>query len=126
MKIKPKILSPHLRLKKRYLVFKVFSEYPIDFDTLSHAIYSSLLEFSGELNTGLSRIWIMKDLWNEKEQIGVIRCSHTAVELVRSSLILLERIGDSKVSIRILGVSGTIEGAKRKFMIQHTLEDFDV
>ncbi len=124
MKLKPKILSPHLRLKKRYIVFRVFSENKIEFDQIYHAFFSSIMEFSGELNTGLSRIWVMKDTWDEEKQMGIIRCSHTAVEIVRTSLALINRIGDSKVAIRIYGVSGTLEGAKRKFINQPTLEEF--
>ncbi len=125
MKVKPKILSPTLRIRKRYVVFQVFAEEKLAFEEISHALRASLLEFAGELNTALSRIWIMKDLWNKEKQIGVLKCVHTSVELVRASMILINRIGDVRISFRILGVSGTLKSAKRKFMDQRTLEEFE-
>jgi ribonuclease P/MRP protein subunit POP5 len=123
-RIKPNILSPTLRLKKRYIVYQVISENKIEFSDIVNAIWNSLLSFAGELNASLSRIWIMKDTWDEEKQIGIIKCAHTAVELVRASLILINRIGESRVLIRILGVSGTIKAAKRKFIQRATLMNF--
>lgn len=124
MKSKPKILPPSLRTRKRYIVFKVIGERKLEFEEISNAIYGSLLEFAGELNTALARIWIIRDLWQEEKQLGILRCLHTAVELVRASMLLIDRIGDSRVAFRILGVSGTIKGAKRKFLEQKILEKF--
>ncbi len=124
MKAKPKILRPTLRTRKRYVVFKVVSESRLSFEDVSNAIYGSLLEFGGELNTALAKLRIMRDLWQEEKQAGVLRCSHTAVELVRASMLLIDRIGDSRVAFRVLGVSGTVRGAKRKFLEQKMLEDF--
>ncbi|HIQ49984.1 MAG TPA: ribonuclease P protein component 2 [Nanoarchaeota archaeon] len=124
MKVKPNILPPTLRIKKRYVVFQVYSEKKISFEDVVNAIWGCFLNFAGELNLALSRIKIMKDLWDEQKQVGVIRCAHTAVELIRSVLILIDRIGDSKVVFRVLGVSGTLNSAKRKFINQKTLEEF--
>lgn len=124
MKVRPNILPPALRIKKRYVVFRVYSEEKINFEDVVNAVWGSFLNFAGELNLALSRIKIMEDLWNEEKQVGVIRCAHTAVELVRSVLILIDRIGDRRVVFRILGVSGTLNSAKRKFMDQKTLEEF--
>ncbi len=87
-------------------------------------IWHALAEFAGEINAALSRMWVMKDLWEEERMTGVIRCSHTAVELVRSALVLIDRIGDTRVAFLILGVSGTVKGVRRKFLMRKTLEDF--
>ncbi len=123
MKVRPNILPPTLRIKKRYVVFKIYSEEGISFEDVVNAIWGSFLNFAGELNLALSRIKIIDDLWQKEKKIGVIRCAHTAVELVRTVLILIDRIGDQRVVFRILGVSGTLNSAKRKFMDQRTLED---
>lgn len=124
MKVRPNILPPTLRIKKRYIVFQVYSEEKISFEDIVNAIWGSFLNFAGELNLALSRIKMIEDLWDEEKQICVIRCSHTAVELVRAVLILIDRIGDQRVVFRILGVSGTLNAAKRKFIDQRTLEEF--
>ena len=127
MKNKPKILSPTLRLKKRYIAFQVVAENneKFTFDEIANAIWHALAEFAGEINVALSRIWVMKDLWEEEKMIGVIKCSHTAVELVRSAIILIDRIGDTRVAFLILGVSGTVKGVRKKFIEQKTLQEFD-
>jgi ribonuclease P/MRP protein subunit POP5 len=61
-------------------------------------------------------MWIIKDSYDEEKQIGLIRCSHTSVEEVRSAVSLIQRIGDIKVVVKVLGISGTIKGARKKFL----------
>jgi len=126
MKNRPRLLSPTLRPKKRYIAFQVIAEngQKFTFDEIANVIWHALAEFAGEINAALSRMWVMKDLWEEERMTGVIRCSHTAVELVRSALVLIDRIGDTRVAFLILGVSGTVKGVRRKFLMRKTLEDF--
>lgn len=121
---KPKILSPTLREKKRYIAFQVISEHKILLSDLTNAIWHSMLSFLGELTTAHTKMWIMKDLYDEEKQTGIIRCSHVTVEHVRSALALIQRIGDTRIAIKILGVSGTIKSAKRKFISRVTLTSF--
>ncbi|MCD6368093.1 MAG: ribonuclease P protein component 2 [Candidatus Aenigmarchaeota archaeon] len=121
---KPKILSPTLREKKRYLAFEVISESKLEFEEILNAFWHSLLNLCGEIGTANTNIWFVKDMWNENSQRGVIRCRHDTVEYVRSALALIDRIGDSRVIINTLGVSGTMKVVKRKFFGERTLEDF--
>ncbi len=121
---RPKILSPTLREKKRYIAYQVVSEQKVLLSDLTNAIWHSLMSFLGELTTAHAKIWIMKDSYNEEKQTGIIKCSHVSVEHVRSALALIQRIGDTRTVIKILGVSGTIKGARRKFLHPITLETF--
>ncbi len=121
---KPKMLPSSLRERKRYLVFKVLSEKPIDFKELANAVWFSALNFLGELGASRAGIWFVKNLYNEKEKIGVIRCNHTYVEELRMSLALVKTIGDMNVTIKTLGVTGTIGSAKKKYLGIRTLADF--
>ena len=47
---------------------------------------------------------------------GLLRCEHKQVAQVKAAILKLKRIGGRSVSFSILGVSGTIRAAKRKFL----------
>ena len=106
--MKLKIL-PSLRERKRYIKFKVFSEEKIVYTDLEQAIWNTCLDFFGEFETSNFSLWLIKNLWNEKEQVGVIKCSHLAVPKVITCLGLIRRLGDSRVIIKILKISGTLK-----------------
>jgi ribonuclease P/MRP protein subunit POP5 len=111
-KERPKILLPSLREKERYVKFKVISEEPIQYSDLESAIWNSFLDFYGELGVSELSLWIIKNLWDEKEQIGVIKSNNKSVEKVLAGLGLISRLGDSRTIFKILKVSGTIKGLK--------------
>lgn len=125
MMAKLNVLPPTLREKKRYLAFEIISEEKLEFEDILNAFWHSLLNLCGELGTSQANIWFIKDLWDEQNQKGLIKCRHDSVEYVRSALALIERIGDIRVIIYTLGVSGTMKAAKRKFFGERTLEDFE-
>ncbi|MEM7821416.1 MAG: Rpp14/Pop5 family protein [Candidatus Aenigmatarchaeota archaeon] len=106
---KLKNLLPTLREKERYIKFKVISEEPIVYSDLEHAIINSCLEFFGEHGFSQTSLWIIKNLYKEKEQVGVIKCNNKSVQKVISCLGLISRLGDSRVIFKILKVSGTIK-----------------
>lgn len=121
---KPKLLPSSLRERKRYIAFQVISENKIILPDLTNTIWHSLLNLLGELTTAQAKVWIMKNNYDEEKQIGLIRCSHRSVEHVRSALALIQRIGDTRVVFKTLGISGTIKGARRKFLSKPTLMSF--
>jgi len=111
---KLKILSPSLREKERYISFKVISEEPITYSDLESAIWSQLLEFHGELGVSQMSVRIIKNLYNSGEQSGVIKCNNKSVPKVIAGLGLITRLGESRVVIKVLKVSGTIRGLNLK------------
>ncbi len=122
---KPRTLPPTLRDKKRYLAFEVISEGKIEFGDMVNAFWHSLLNLIGEIGAARAKIWFVSDSWDENRQRGLIRCDNKYVEYVRVSLALIERIGDKRVVVNTLGVSGTMKAARRKFFGERTLEDFE-
>jgi len=124
MREKPNILSPTMRERRRYLVFQVVSKEKMPFSDISNGIWHSVLNFLGELGTAESEVWVIKNSWDEEKQLGIIRCEHTAVEKIRTALALVQRIGDQPVIVRVLGVSGTIKSAKKKFFGEVDLLSF--
>ena len=107
-----KILSPTLREKDRYISFQVISEEPITYSDLESAIWNQLLDFYGEYGVSKTSMWLVKNLWNEKNQTGVIKCNNKSVSQVIAGLGLISRLGDIRIISKILKVSGTIKGLK--------------
>jgi len=121
---RPKPLPPSLRGRKRYIAYQVISEDKFIFQDLANSIWHSLLNLLGELGAAEAEIWIAKDTYDEKKQIGIIRCSHDNVEQVRAALALIERIGDVRVIVKVLGISGSIKATKLKFYGESRLTEF--
>lgn len=124
MEDRPKLLPPTLRMKERYIVFEVISEKPIEYSELTKTVWFSCLSFLGELKASELGFKFVKDLYNPEMQQGVIRCAHDAVEYVRVALMMVKKIGDVNALIRVMGVTGTIDAAKRKYLGFTTLSEF--
>ena len=105
-----KVLPPSLRKRKRYISFKILSEGPVAYEELEQAVWNQFLDAFGEFGVSRIGLWIIKNLYDPNRQIGVIRCNHTFTHRVIAGLGLLSRLGDSRVIVRILKVSGTIKG----------------
>jgi len=121
---RPKPLPPSLRGRRRYIAYQVISEDKFIFQDLINSIWHSLLNLLGELGASQADIWIVKDTYDEKKQIGIIRCSHNNVEQVRTALALIERIGDVRVVVKVLGISGSIKATQMKFFEETKLTEF--
>jgi len=107
-----KILLPSLRERERYISFQVISEEPIHYSDLEAAIWNIFLDFFGEVSVSELSLWLIKNLWDERNQVGVIRCNNKSVEKVIAGLGVISRLGDTRVIFKILKVSGTIKGLK--------------
>ena len=107
-----KILLPTLRGRDRYIAFQVFSEYDIRYADLEAAIWDTLLDFFGEIGVSQMSLWLIKNLYDEERQIGVVRCNNKSVERVVAGLGFVSRLGDNRITIKIFKVSGTIKGLR--------------
>ncbi len=113
---RPKTLPPAMRLKKRYILFELISEHPVEYGDISDAVWTSLLDLSGEVGASDSRIWMIPDMYDDKRQAGVMKCSNTSVETVRAALSLVQIVSENRCIIRVLGVTGTLKSAKAKYI----------
>jgi len=121
---KPKPLPSSLRPTRRYIAYQVLSEEKIIYNDLATAIWHSILNFLGEFGASEAEIWLVRNLYDEKKQAGIIRCSHKYLERIRASLSLIDRIGDARVVIKVLGVSGTIKATQMKYFSETSLTEF--
>jgi ribonuclease P/MRP protein subunit POP5 len=112
----PKMLPPALRSGKRYIVFEVISDEKIGYDDILNSNWESMLDFLGELNVSLAKPWMIKSLYDEQNQRGVIKCGNDYVEQIRAALSLIQIIGEKKAIVKVLGVTGTIKSARLKYL----------
>jgi len=105
-----KILLPTLREKDRYISFQVISEEPIEYSDLESGILNTFLEFYGEYGFSKLSFWIIKNLYEPEKQIGVIRCNNKSVQQTIAGLGLVSRLGETRITMKIFKVSGTIKG----------------
>ncbi len=120
----PKLLPPSLRSQKRYIVFEVISEQPVVYGDIISAVWSSMLSFLGELGSSHAKVWFIHNIYDDRTQRGVIKCSHDSVEHVRAALSLIQIVGETKCIVKIVGVTGTIKSAKSKYLPQSDLKSF--
>jgi len=111
---KLKIVAPTLREKNRYIAFQVISERGEEFtySDLESAIWNTMLDFLGEEGVSKTSVWLLKDSWDQKKQTGILRCNHKSVQDVIASLGLIDRLGDNRITFKVLKISGTIKSIK--------------
>lgn len=108
-------LPAALRERRRYLIFEVLSGSKLSFGDVVEAVWNSIEEFIGELETGKASVWVVKDLYDSENQRGAVKVSNKYVEEVRASLSLIKEINDEKVIFSVLGVTGTLKSARSKY-----------
>ncbi len=107
---------PILREKKRYIAFEITSEQTITRQQLVNEILSSTRSLFGDVG----RSEINPTLMSFDGRYGIIRCAREKTQEARAALACISNAQGIRVSILVLGISGTIKGAMEKF-IQMTL-----
>ena len=79
----PKMLPPSMRPPKRYVVYEVVSDQPIVYGELVNTIWTTTMEFLGEIGAAEANIWFVHNTYDSEKQTGVIKCRHGSVEMVR-------------------------------------------
>jgi ribonuclease P/MRP protein subunit POP5 len=103
---------PTLRDKRRYIAFEIASERAITRQQLMDEILNSIILLFGD--TGCSEINPRLISYNEK--FGIIRCAREKTTQTRAALACISNVRGMRLSILVLGISGTIKGATEKFI----------
>lgn len=120
----PKLLPSSLRPQKRYIAFEIISESPVKYSEFISAVWASMFDFLGEIGSSEAKVWFVHNLYDDKAQRGIIKCTHDSVEKVRIVLSLVQVVGEIKSIIKILGVTGTIKSAKTKYLTPKDLRSY--
>ena len=105
---------PSMREKKRYIAFKAHSESSVNYNDVRNSIWNSVEAFLGDDDSSRADIKIVKNVWNQKQQTGLIRCTQKYADRIKLCLAFISQIGDSKVIFQATRVSGTIKGSANK------------
>ncbi|MFO7710988.1 MAG: Rpp14/Pop5 family protein [Candidatus Woesearchaeota archaeon] len=109
---KLKRLSPTLREKKRYLVFKIVSKEPLA--DISRDLMKGLQQQLGAFGLARAGISILPDMY--QKQVGILRISNAMLDEGRAALACISSLNRIPVVIHTIGVSGILKKAKSKFM----------
>jgi ribonuclease P/MRP protein subunit POP5 len=107
-----KRLLPSLRMKKRYLAFELICEEPANRNDLIKEVISSASALLGDVIASECEIKVL----GFEDCKGVIQCAHSRVKETRASLAALTRINGRRVTLHVLGISGTIKRVNTKFL----------
>lgn len=107
-------ILPVLREKKRYIAFEVISEQKVTRHELWEEISGSVRSLFGDKGAGE----INAGLLSFDERSGLLRCERERTTEARAALACISRVRNGKVSINVLGISGTVRGATEKFIQQ--------
>ncbi len=118
MKIKT---LPTLRDKKRYLAFEVTSEQTVNRQRLVNEILDSAASLFGD--KGISEI--NPRLMSYDGRFGIIRCAREKTQETRTALACINNVRRIRISILVLGISGTIKGATEKFIQQTLIKELE-
>lgn len=109
-----KPILPTLREKNRYIAFESISNSKFSRNDIVRVIWNSILKFFGEIGASKTSLWVMD--WDEKKQKGILKVNHKSVDVIRTSLALIDSINGYRVIFNVLGISGTIKKAREKYL----------
>jgi RNase P/RNase MRP subunit POP5 len=98
-----------VRKKKRYVALEAHGierVTPLDmFELVAHMIKEIFGDY-GLAEAELSWVRMV-----DKNNVAVIRCGKDQVEKVRFATLFIKKIGDMKMGLRVVRISGTVKGA---------------
>jgi len=105
--------KPSMRERKRYITFEIISKRTITYNEIKEHTFSHILELIGEKGVSLARPRLIKNLWNDKTQSGVLRVHPEYVNDVKVAQTLIRRIGQKQVIVKTGNVFGTLHKIKK-------------
>lgn len=109
------ILPPTLRPRQRYVIFEVISKKDFELAEIVGAIWDTAHQLFGEVGVSEFALWIPANLYDKQKRRGLVRCTHSSVEKVRAVLASIRTIANEPVILNVMGVTGTIRSAKKKY-----------
>jgi RNase P/RNase MRP subunit POP5 len=76
------------------------------------AVWGAVLKLYGEHGASCAGLSLID--YDVERRFAVIRTAHTAVDMVRTALASMTRIGDKRVAVHVVRVSGTIRSLYKK------------
>ncbi len=105
-------IKPSLRPKRRYIAFEIISDDKFSAEQVRLALYANI-PVVGYNEIAEAQLRFIE--WDERRQIGILRCTHKKVNIIRVLLASISKIGRNKiVGVRVIRVSGTLKALRKK------------
>jgi len=98
-----------MRKRRRYIAFESVREASVQ-DVLQ------TINFLRASSPKMEQSMLKLVLYDENSRLGLLRCAHKQVDEIKASMSSAGENHAKMISFRVLGVSGTIRAAKRKFL----------
>jgi RNase P/RNase MRP subunit POP5 len=102
--------------RSRYILFRWRVDILLDRRILSHARSSSIMRLYGEVGASRTSLKIVD--MSADDNLAIVRCSHTAVDMVRAAASAIRELDGRPIVIYSLGTSGTIKSLRDKFGVK--------
>ncbi len=106
---------PSLKDKRRYLVFEIISSEKHSYNEARGAITKSVSTFLGASGLAKSKLRLLADKWDGKNQRGILSAERKSVDSIKASFCLANNVGQNRAIIRSLGLSGILKKAINKY-----------
>jgi RNase P/RNase MRP subunit POP5 len=100
-------------MRRRYLALKIEGVQEIDEKELKNTVWNAVLRLFGEY--GASKMGLFFISYDSTKKYAVLRCTNTALNMVRASLASITEINLKPSAIHVLGISGTLKSLREKF-----------
>jgi ribonuclease P/MRP protein subunit POP5 len=100
--------------RRRYLALEIERTQEINESDLENALLGAVSRLFGEY--GLSKAGLVLQTYDAFENRIVLRCTNTALDMVKASLASITEIGSKPAAVHVLGVSGTLRSLRKKFL----------
>jgi RNase P/RNase MRP subunit POP5 len=116
-------MMPVRGIRRRYLLFYVTGEHPVNEKAIWETTRDSILILYGV--KGFSLIDPNLIEYNAETRNGIIRCTHETTKFMRASLASIMNVSGSPAAVRVQRISGTIKALRRKAGIKKLEKDVD-
>ena len=99
-------------IRRRYLALKIDSEEALSSREFMNAVWNSVLKLHGEYGASQTGLDLID--YDEEKKFAILRCMHKAVEMVRTAVASITKIGSKPVAVHVLKVSGTLKALYNK------------
>ena len=99
-----------VKRRYRYVGFKVLSPTPPGEEEIREGVWRSITDLFGAY--GLSKIGPKMIEYDQAQSIGIIRCSHLHLPMLRASLASITSLRGNPTALFILRVSGTLKALR--------------
>ena len=103
---------PVRRTRRRYLAIEIEGERPRDAKELEQLILDAVVSLFGEVGASEASFKVIE--YDASKGVGIIRCPHLKMGLVRAAMASVTNLRGSPTAIHVVDVSGTLRALRKR------------